>query len=426
MVCALLPLALWAVATHSFDSFDAFPYLTVTSPTPRCGKTRLLEVVELLVKDPLRATNASEAALFRGIQKFHPTLLLDEAETLNSKGERAEYMRAVINAGNRRGAHVLRCEGKPPVPEKFSVFCPKMIVQIGSPPTTILDRSVVIPMQRRSGDEHVQRFLLRTAGPQGKKLAATASAWATAHRADIDRAYTEQSLEFLADRDAEGWQPLFSVLAAADPARLPELEECARILTSGKATATEEDSLQLKLLADIKAMFESRGCTKLSSEELVGALNQCELSPWADIDRGRGLTKHKVSRMLRSFGITPRVVRIGDATPRGYMREDLEPVWGRYLAADSTSSIQSGLKAHHAQQASNDADEPALFRAQQDGAVALSKSDDSPTNTRVVADVAVAPRSHEEPTHVRGQAWYQPEPPPVVVGGASAAQSSTT
>lgn len=82
-----LPLALWAIATYTFESFDAFPYLAITSPTKRCGKTRLLECLELLAHEARRASNPSEAALFRMIEKYKPTLLLDEAETLNGKGE---------------------------------------------------------------------------------------------------------------------------------------------------------------------------------------------------------------------------------------------------------------------------------------------------------------------------------------------------
>jgi len=31
-------LALWTLATHVFDCFDAFPYLAITSPTKRCGR----------------------------------------------------------------------------------------------------------------------------------------------------------------------------------------------------------------------------------------------------------------------------------------------------------------------------------------------------------------------------------------------------
>lgn len=47
---ALLPLALWAVATHLFSIFDCFPYLAVVSPARRCGKTRLLEVLGLCAR----------------------------------------------------------------------------------------------------------------------------------------------------------------------------------------------------------------------------------------------------------------------------------------------------------------------------------------------------------------------------------------
>src|SRR5262249_14424960 len=59
-----LPITLWAIATHGFELFDAFPYLLVTSPAPRCGKTRLLEILELVVHAPTRTANISEAALF--------------------------------------------------------------------------------------------------------------------------------------------------------------------------------------------------------------------------------------------------------------------------------------------------------------------------------------------------------------------------
>ena len=50
-----LPLTLWALATFTFESFDAFPYLAITSPTKRCGKTRLLECLELLAHEARRA-----------------------------------------------------------------------------------------------------------------------------------------------------------------------------------------------------------------------------------------------------------------------------------------------------------------------------------------------------------------------------------
>jgi putative DNA primase/helicase len=49
--------ALWCVATHSFDSFFIFPRLTLRSATPRCGKTTLRDVVAGLVPKPLSTDN---------------------------------------------------------------------------------------------------------------------------------------------------------------------------------------------------------------------------------------------------------------------------------------------------------------------------------------------------------------------------------
>lgn len=399
---AVLPLALWALATHCFEVFDAFSYLTLTSPTPRCGKTRLLEVMELIVKDPLRATNASEAALFRGIEKFHPTLLLDEAETLSSKGERAEYLRAVVNAGNRRGAHVLRCDGKPPTLEKFNVYCPKIIAQIGAPPTTVLDRSIVILMQRRKPGEQIARFLMRIAGPEGTDLQQEAESWCSAHSSRIERAYEEQPLDSLTDRDAECWQPLFSVLAVADPARLPELKTCADALTGGKAASAEDDSLYLRLLVDVRRLFVSSGADRLSSAELVERLLEDETAPWVEFDHGKRLTQRGLARMLSKFGISPRAIRLSDgSTPRGYLREQFSEPWARYVPPPAPESS----RVQQAQQSHNDARPKPFFEVQQDLPVVDQKMLREPHEQRVVAPVANKGLADK---------WYRPE---AVLGG---------
>ncbi len=51
---APIVIALWALCTHLANTFDAFPYLSLSSPTPRCGKTRVLELLELIVARPWR------------------------------------------------------------------------------------------------------------------------------------------------------------------------------------------------------------------------------------------------------------------------------------------------------------------------------------------------------------------------------------
>lgn len=42
---AKLVVTLWAICTYLYEDFDAFPYLALVSPTKRCGKTRLAELL---------------------------------------------------------------------------------------------------------------------------------------------------------------------------------------------------------------------------------------------------------------------------------------------------------------------------------------------------------------------------------------------
>jgi hypothetical protein len=60
-----LVLSLWSIATHLFGGFDTFPYLAVTSPTKRCGKTRVGELLEGLCANPEATVQMTPAALFR-------------------------------------------------------------------------------------------------------------------------------------------------------------------------------------------------------------------------------------------------------------------------------------------------------------------------------------------------------------------------
>jgi hypothetical protein len=75
-------LAIWAAHTHAIDCFGTTPYLHVTSTEPSSGKTRVLELLELLVRAPMRGSNLSLAVLYRAIDQLHPTLLLDEVDNL--------------------------------------------------------------------------------------------------------------------------------------------------------------------------------------------------------------------------------------------------------------------------------------------------------------------------------------------------------
>jgi transcriptional regulator with XRE-family HTH domain len=97
----LLILALWVIHTHAFGVAEQTPYLNVSSPEKRCGKTGTLEVAGLLVRDPVFTANTSPSALFRTIAATRPTLLMDETDATFGKqtrpGERSEDLRGILN-----------------------------------------------------------------------------------------------------------------------------------------------------------------------------------------------------------------------------------------------------------------------------------------------------------------------------------------
>ena len=74
--------ALWVAHCHAIEAAATTPRLSVRSPEKQSGKTRLLEVLDLLVPRSIFAAHLSVAALFRSIGDPPPTVLWDEVDAL--------------------------------------------------------------------------------------------------------------------------------------------------------------------------------------------------------------------------------------------------------------------------------------------------------------------------------------------------------
>ena len=331
---AYLPLGVWAVATHMPDAFDTFPYFALLSPAKRCGKTRALEVLELLTSKAWRGTSATSAALFRMMEDV-PTLLLDEVEALgNSKpSESAQAVLAVLNAGHRKGATVPRCVGPEHEVRHFPVYGPKAFAAIGTLPDTLADRCIHITMQRRTPSQSIDRFLQGRAKADAEPIRESLAEWAETCKESVRQAYESMDdLKFLSDRDADLWMPLFAVCTVAAPERLGELRRCAVVLSGVKAAGDVEDSLPLKLLADVQKVWP-QGAANITTAALLNALKAVAESPWAEPE----LTARRLAVMLRPFGAEPRQIRIGNETAKGYLRTSLNEAFSRYLPQKGAS-----------------------------------------------------------------------------------------
>lgn len=327
--------ALWVAHTYVMDAFDCTPYLSVESPERECGKTRLLELAAVLVHRPWSVSDVSAAALFRKIAAHKPTLLLDEVDAIfGGKSEYFEALRGVLNAGNRRGCSVARCvgEGAKQKVVDFPVFGPKVLAGIdrGTLPETIVGRSVMIEMRRKTREERVRRWRQARGARQAESIRDAFGEWARDAVDGLRR--FEMDLTELSDRMAEAWEPLLAVADAAG-GDWPERAKAAAIGLSGGQR--QESSRGVKVLAAMRAAMDGRPA--IGTAEVLEALNSDEELPFGRWNEGKGIDARGLAGLLRPYKtregapIKPKQVRVGEDTRKGYRLDDLDDAFSRYL-----------------------------------------------------------------------------------------------
>jgi hypothetical protein len=329
----LVALTLWVVHTHAFEAAECTPYIAISSPLPASGKTRSLEALELVTAKGWLTSDVSPAVLYRTIEQRTPTLLLDESDaTFKGDKERAEAIRGVLNSGYRLGGSTTRCEPPNWEPREFSTFCPKAFAGLGRLPDTIADRSIPIRLRRKRSDEKVERFRRRDVVGEAKELRARATATVALHLDGLREARPELP-EQLGDRAADVWEPLLAIAEQAG-GEWPDQARAAATALSAPDDA-DEDVPGLKLLADIRDAFTRHATDRLATRELITELATDDEGPWADYrGKNRRISPAELARHLRPFSIRSRTIWLADGdTPKGFLREQFEDAWARYLPA---------------------------------------------------------------------------------------------
>ncbi|HUP24341.1 MAG TPA: hypothetical protein VNB06_15525 [Thermoanaerobaculia bacterium] len=132
--------AYYVLFTWLYDSFNELPYLRAKGDTGS-GKTRYLLTVGSLCYKPTFASGASTVSpLFRILDLFRGTLVIDEGD-FRLSDEKAEVVK-ILNNGNARGFPVLRSEAvgreREFSPRAYQVYGPKLVATR----TTFQDRAL--------------------------------------------------------------------------------------------------------------------------------------------------------------------------------------------------------------------------------------------------------------------------------------------
>jgi putative DNA primase/helicase len=324
-------LTIWDALAHAFRAFRQSPRLNLMSAKGGCGKTTTLDVLATMCPRPLRTENMRAAVLFRVVDRYEPTLLLDE---LDSYLHESDELRGLLNAGHKFDGCAFRCEGPGNGFRRFKAFAPAAVAGIGELPATLRDRSILIPLVEAKPGDIPEPFNPDHAEIE-QLLARKIARWAK-DNFDTIKACKPKMPPGAHNRRADNWRPLFAiaqVIGGHWPDRiLAAFNNLCPGAADGQvlrplASVTQPSTLNPQLLHDIRQVFANSGATRLFSRQLVAALRafpgqQAQSPP---------LTQQSLAIRLQGLGIRPHNIRIGKNRAKGYDLSDFADAFATLL-----------------------------------------------------------------------------------------------
>jgi putative DNA primase/helicase len=197
---------------------------------------------------------------------------------------------------------------------------------IKTPPDTIMDRSVVINLRRRTRHERVHKIPVSLFDDQvdiRRKLAR----WSLDNIDDLRHSQPVLP-EIDNDRAEDNWHSLFAIAQALGGDWPEVVVATMKILEGAKP---DDEDIGAMLLTDIQSVFSDWKHDNIFSEDLVAALVDMESRPWCEWRRGQPMTKNSLARLLKPYAIRSADVRVGLAHKKGYHCKDFHDAFDRYL-----------------------------------------------------------------------------------------------
>lgn len=315
---------------YFIDVVEIAPLAIINAPEKACGKTQLLTVMGRLSYRPLPVSNASASALFRAVELWKPTILIDEADTFFRDNTELHGM---VNAGYLKDGYVLRCEavGDTHEPRMFSVYSAKALAGIKLEkhlPDAIMSRGIIFNLRRKLSGESVSR--LRHAEPDlFTGTASKLTRFAEDYSEQVRRARPVLP-DALSDREQDNFDGMLAIASCAGSEWIAKATAAALKLSESSSEKTT--SAGNELLSDIQSIFESKRIDKISTADLIKALCDDEEAPWGTYNRGKPIAPRQLVKPLEAYEIKPKQIRLNSYDRmRGFELSQFSDVFMRYL-----------------------------------------------------------------------------------------------
>ena len=333
--------ALWIALTYFIDVVDVAPLAIINAPEKSCGKTQLLDLIGKMSYRALPASNATASALFRAVELWKPTILIDEADTFFRDNLELHGM---VNAGYLRGGFVLRSEsvGDSFEPKMFSVYSAKALAGVKLEkhlPDTTMSRGIIFNLRRKLSHEIVSR--LRHADSNlFTGLASKLTRFAEDYSEQV-RKSRPLLPEALSDREQDNWDGMLAIASCAGAEWVNKASAAALKLSEN--TGDKTDNAGNELLSDIQNFFETKRINKISTVDLIKALCDDDEAPWLTYNRGKPIVARQLKKQLEPYQIESKKIKIDFKEVRGFELSQFSDAFRRYLTSPILSVYPSKI-----------------------------------------------------------------------------------
>lgn len=321
-------LPLYVAYAHTYERHEHCPRLMFRSPIYGSGKTTGMSILSKLMPGA-ELLSVGTAAYITAMLDQAPCVLLDEVDKygLEARG----VLTGILNSGFTRpsawyGKMVTDENGKW-VPSRISTFKPLVFASKGKDlPADLASRTIVIDMPKLRPEDKgkVEPFRAALAEPALQRLMTRWEWWAG--KLPKEKRFWHD-MPAIDPRRCDVWRPLFALAEEAGGEWLRRVREAQ----AAEPALTQE--IGVKLLADIKRIFDETGAERTTTEDLLAKLVDRGLE-WAEWRNGKPITARSLGALLKPFNIASDSLELGKVKGKrvqrqGYWRRQFEEAWAQ-------------------------------------------------------------------------------------------------
>lgn len=353
---ASIIITLWILQTYFMDWIYTFGYLGINSPEKQCGKSLILKLLRAFVKNGYQTTQISAPTLYRFIEEYKVTLLIDEFDSLKSDKDMAN----ALNAGYERGNSALKTNmDKGGAIEKYDPFCAKVLCGINLTdkiPDSTISRTIIINLKRKYTNDIKSRFRssanLNPEHPEYKyleKIRCKLLKIAEDNKDEFKRIVDNfdanycddffKDFEAVSDRVRDNYEHLVILAKLVGGGWYDKLKEAFKSYSKVEFNNKTDHE---RLLFDIYKIIEHSfsGKESVGTTELLDKLLKMSESGWNEYKFGKPLNLTTLANLLRPYHIkSERISRNPDK--QGYKLEKLKDTFDRYCTHITTEDINA-------------------------------------------------------------------------------------